>query len=871
MQALLISARRDTSIKGRKESRITVLGRQLIPQDGVLSIGPSIELEARVRHLIPTRAVHASLRVQDLVEEGKHQIEKMYPSYAETVRDIVLYGPFPVGNGHVRYQLAMPHLPTTIQIMCFGDPFQSASPHNAITQVINRRLAIPYSIAEYEDGRITKIARPADVGLLLRGTSVTFDEETHNWQTLRIMTDLAELTNETIDAMYEATHDTHHKILERMTRRDKERALEDVANLARDERVTILAAEYGEEGVLFTTLDAGTDTIMVDVNGKSTRYRIVRLNDTREIQSAFEQYVATHDPLEIVGYNHQKFDIMKIGEITGERLRIGTQGRKARIVSGSNFLMYLDVPGRVVRDPFPYHQHRGKTVNNKLATVAHDVLGIPTQKDMTHAEVAIMTRIAEESQDATERQKSAHKLLTYCAKDVMITGQIADAEREEHYRLARFHASPCSRINTVSLRKLIEDDWTRWHVERYGNYPQKNVSRTDSCEGAWNAFDSAAWVARQLQTHHKHDRFFSPEQGLKEGHLIAFFPLTRFYAQEMNAHPRFQELLAFISQDSDPKRRTRMNQDLEAYAEWPIFQMIADSPGPLQLVDRVSPEADRAYSRWFGGSALLKKHIDAWHEFLTKVQGDFRGMNVINRSDFLYVVLSEALDTIPTGAVYLGRGRFLSGNPGRFVALIDGQYISPGIMDFASQKGDRNSYTREFSTGFIDRALVQDDAAGALAFVDEQCKRFWNDAADLTYTRTLRRDPHHFSRRAQAGYVDIVARMDARSGDEVQYHYEKDELASKYFGIQTDAREAQLKRHEQYLNELAHWEQHQKEGGSLFPKPEAVEKPQQHEGFLRELVMMRFPVDYGSAEAQALHEILSGRGTAEHHRILTER
>ena len=338
---------------------------------------------------------------------------------------------------------------------------------------------------------------------ILKAKGLANDIETHNWQKVRVQEELANEPEESLKKRFLGLVDAYKtpfdaRELEWMDRRDFIRGIETILDANKDERITAdslinldindITANGINENYVVTSLDCGMEFIDVKIPGMSDRagngaekiedikcgdarrVKIIKV-DRKKIIPVVNELFGRINPLFCYGHNQLKFDYEKSESLEGGFMP-GVDGAAplflAQIPGGFKVLRIL--PGRIDIDPSGYAQHYMNLHNNRLDTVFTHVTGISSPKTMTHDELALKTRKAEEGS-----MQDAFDILYYAAQDSMKSYMIGEALKEEHILLSRVFYSLPARIDVTSKKTLGEDYWVGWNLRHKQTFPRDEI------------------------------------------------------------------------------------------------------------------------------------------------------------------------------------------------------------------------------------------------------------------------------------------------------------------------------------------------------------------------------------------------------------
>ncbi|MBI4453636.1 hypothetical protein HY636_03245 [Candidatus Woesearchaeota archaeon] len=444
------------------------------------------------------------------LERKKEVLEEFLTDIDNRIR---LEGPYSRGNYNT-FHLVVPFLDSSEQQIYLTKEFLVDSRYNSVRRIQGYCFRFPFGIVEFnEDNNVVgdvaagsqrnskTIAKKQRVHVepVLKAKGLANDIETHNWQKVRVQEELA---NEPEDSLkkrfldlvdaYKTPFDTRE--LEIMDRRDYIRGIENILDANKDERITAdslinLDADSGrDENYVVTSLDCGMEFIDVKIPqrldkyvgdgagdsaekiGNSRRIKIIKA-ERKKIIPAVNGLFAEINPLFCYGHNQLKFDYEKSESLEGG-FTPGVGGASplflAQIPGGFKVLRIL--PGRIDIDPSGYAQHYMNLHNNKLDTVFTHVTGISSPKTMTHDELALKTRKAEEGS-----VQDAFDILYYAAQDSMKSYMIGEALKEEHVLLSHVFCSLPARIDVTSKKTLGEDYWVGWNLRHKQTFPRDEI------------------------------------------------------------------------------------------------------------------------------------------------------------------------------------------------------------------------------------------------------------------------------------------------------------------------------------------------------------------------------------------------------------
>lgn len=739
------------------------------------------------------------------LERKKEVLEEFLGNIDTRIR---IEGPYSRGNYNT-FHLVVPFLDSSEQKIYLTKEFLVDNRYNSTQRLQEYFFRYPFGIVEFSDvaegnSQISKTIKTiakkqrVPVELILKAKCLANDIETHNWQKVRVQ---EELTNEPEESLkkrfmdlveaYKTPFDARE--LEWMDRRDFIRGIETILDANKNERITAnslinLGANSDNdsdkyENYVVTSLDYGVNLIDVNVPGNPTDIRKIRIItvDRKQIISAVNNLFSEINPLFCYGHNQLKFDYEKSESLEGG-FAPGVDGASplflAQIPGGFKVLRIL--PGRIDIDPSGYAQHYMDLHNNRLDTVFTHVTGISSPKTMTHDELALKTRKAEEGS-----VQDAFDILYYAVQDSMKSYMLGEALKEEHILLSYVFSSLPARIDVTSKKTLGEDYWLGWNLRHKQTFPRDEirtsritvVKRKDEdeenvhiklSEVSFEDFDKVDYFHDELQKiirkpeesndllgkkvnnpEKQANKTINAKKGIYDGILVYFFPFAEAFREmfvnedEVMAVYNCVDSIAVDNivvgsndvavQTTDEiikaRKKVRLLKAIEAICEYPLFRMI-DSMATETLF---AAEFDLGFS-----GKELEKYRARVKDAIAKIGEVLKTYNPINMKQGMFVLpvntedsindnLEEALKKIVDEklGVVAGRGRFLSGTKGRFAGCVynennNGEFMMCGIADYASNKGERCVFEKSFYEYFLKKIVVENDIRGALVYLVER-------------------------------------------------------------------------------------------------------------------------------------------------------
>lgn len=678
------------------------------------------------------------------LERKKEVLEDFLRDIDNRIR---IEGPYSRENYNT-FHAVVPFLDTPEQEIYLTKEFLISSRYNSVQRLQEYYFKSPFGIVEFmftnvADGnsqisKTTKtIAKKQRVPVepILNAKGLANDIETHNWQKVRVQEELANEPEESLKKRYLNLVEAYKtpfdaRELEWMDRRDFIRGIETILDANKDERITAnslinLDANSDNdldkyENYVVTSLDCGMDVIDVcipcnnlgkltdirtdvrtDMRTEIRRVKIIKV-DREQIIPVVNNLFAEINPLFVYGHNQLKFDYEKSESLGGDFMP-GVGGTAplflAQIPGGFKVLRIL--PGRIDIDPSGYAQHYMNLHNNRLDTVFTHVTGIFSPKTMTHDELAVKTRRAEEGsiQDAFD-------ILYYAAQDSMKSYMIGEALKEEHILLSHVFYSLPARIDVTSKKTLGEDYWLGWNLRHKQTFPrdeirtsritvvkrdenkQENKHRKKHGEKqekkagirlneiSFEDFDKVDYFHDELQKHigkldepddllgkkvnnpeKQANKTINAKKGIYDGILVYFFPFAEAF-REMFANE--DEIMAVYNcvdsiavdniivgsndvaaQTTDEiikaRKKVRLLKAIEAICEYPLFKMI-DSMAAETLF---AAEFDLGFS-----GKELEKYRAGIKDAIVKIGDVLKTYNPINMKQGMFVLPVNTDDSI---------------------------------------------------------------------------------------------------------------------------------------------------------------------------------------------------------------------------------
>ncbi|OYT31726.1 hypothetical protein B6U93_03060 [Candidatus Woesearchaeota archaeon ex4484_78] len=647
-------------------------------------------------------------------------------------------------------------------------------------------LNFPFSLV----GKNKKIPLNA----LLNAKAVAKDYETHNWHPVRVQEELFDKPEDVVKQRFLNLVSAfgvgfEENDLEFMNKRDFIRAIEQILNDNKGEKLTVSAIVNLKENYLITTLDCGESEIPVVVPGqnKAVDVKIIRVKDQFELIEKDNELIERIQPLFIYGHNHLKFDYGKAEELT-RSFAPGVGRKKVKFVSsvggeaGDRFVVHRVVPGRLDIDASGYAQHFMFTYNNKLDVVFEHLTGTRSKKTMTHDELAFYTTRAENGD-----KKAAKDILFYAAQDAMKSFLIGERLKLEHVLLSYVFSSLPSRIDTVSKETLSEEYWVKWYFKKKHTFPVIKPSRQKISNAfSYDDFNIVSYFISELSQRTKSS--LSPVKGLRDGYLVAFFPFASAFKKLLQRDPDVKALYDRVNETSNVKEKTRLLKALEELAKYPLFKTFNSGFESFeQLEKRFAAEFKLG---WSGNE--IKEYTQRVNSALSGISSIVEKYSCVNFNKEFFVLPLDAEKDLKKLSAYnlcvvLGEGRFLSGVRGKFAGKVNDEFVMFGIADFNSSKGERCDFEKQFYKVFFNEIIMNNNPKGALEYVVETAKQFAQYKVpdeDLVFSREAKKDYFDFNIRANQAFVKQLKSKKAMKGDLVKYKKSIEELKFKFFGLQ---------------------------------------------------------------------------------------
>lgn len=815
---------RDETAEGAKHSHVRFYLRTLEnPYGRSLITAPQ-----GIRHRVVTGMI------------SRERIQQFETAMKAAQQDFQKYGirflpPFSLGNKYVIYHADCPHLEQRVMQQTFPKDFITNG-RNSISRMIAWNTGFPFQLVHYDEktGKLDFTGGTVSAEHLANEKKAAVDIETKNWERVALEESILAMPDEKLKDYFKQLLDVHEipfdfRTTDYWKRKHYVKAIEDVVQQIRKEDITIAAyATLDRRNIIFTTLDAGVAKLQVRIPGTKDHidFEIVRLADSKEIVRALTETYQDDDPLWSIGHYQLKFDYDKLNSILGEDLFLPGVGKtKPHLAAqaGGGFIVRREIPGRLDFDGAMNSMHYSWTPDNKLDTWFNYSTGSREKKDITHAELPIVTKQAESGD-----KDAARLLIGYAATDPLKSLRALNAK--EQALLAKHYRSLPSRVNTTSKRTLSEQNDDRQHLSRVKTFPKSLPSLEQKIWDNFNVHElKYDLIDRRLPTD---ERWLKTKRGSFDAVLVYITPFAHALEDVIRMKPDSAAVLDYVASSSDQKSKIRVMQAIDADTERLIFELRKITNTDFKTrIDSVDSNTDFKFRARFG---LLDKQTAVSLHNVAVDSADvlfdaLKGYVVINRSDKFLVLHDEpGLEARLKGleqdrlAIPLCTARVLSGQNGSFIAY-DGNFIIAQGFDPSGKKGERYPFETLHYEQFIKHALVEDNPYNALMFVDKKARQLAQGdipAKELTLERVAKRGWTDYSSNATIGLKAHLIKEQIEAGDMILRSDTIPNLQKKFYG------------------------------------------DDEQMGTIRNLVLLRFPLLRGKA-AQALERIFAGTSTGD--------
>ncbi|HLP79653.1 MAG TPA: hypothetical protein VK158_03400 [Acidobacteriota bacterium] len=698
--------------------------------------------------------------------------------------------------GHV----IMPRYAETLAKRIFTGTLQF-NHYNLYQMQAEAALNFPFGIIKINDGAVTVTPDVVPFSYIKNSMHVSYDSEADNWKKVAAPQSVRDLELPELEKHFAtvAALDPTRKAAAKvgfLNRKEMLLEIDRIMDLLKGEKQTLHIVGNSTQGH-FVGEYKFPSSVLVPHPGKDRNvpFTSISFDSQSDILTATEQKFLELQPLVVMGQNIYKYDYAKPKQLQG-RFNIGTHGEavmhRSQIQNG--FVVRKEVPGRLTIDAMGYAQHFLPLPNNKLDTQHQYYTGATERKPMTHDELFVVGKRAQQGDDA-----ALELLARYGGQDILKTEDIYEAIIDEHIVMARLNRSIPGRLDTVSKKQRHCEYWMRRFFEFHKRYGRDVASYPfdDSTDPLiFKNFSSYIDMQKRFEEY----ATLKSTKGISNAYWTEIHFISSIFEPLLRKDPDVAALFDLRNR-SPAKTQARISRELESLAEFPYYAVFAPTITNERFcklfgLDSSTDWLDDYQGRVETALEIVAQTLDA-ATVLNKKAPIYMTKSLLD--PFLESRLCTALgEPVHACATTLGFGSLLSGDTGRFGFNLDGQLLSPGIADPKSRKGERCEFEKQCYKALLEKIVLANDVRGALVYVADRARVLADGLAldselpDTQYSFESKRDYTAFSARANSGRIVQARSQRVRKGEQFSYTYDYDKMYEKFFGLTANSREGEL-------------------------------------------------------------------------------
>jgi len=425
-------------------------------------------------------------------------------------------------------------------VHAWGDLPRELSPHFASHDDISQNEFIrwfvnyPFSSCRIENNDVFILPYTERIESLLEQTCGALDTEADGWQKEYVLEHIDRLGLHEIEQRM-------HTYFEDMDQARKAYVLQ--LNLQKkEETINACYLTTGRIGQWsFSSIPAGCTFLFSKNKQRVVGSGVLDVVDNADLVRELEVTIRNDDPYVIGGHNINGYDFDRLQTLTREKFGIGVDGSSTRHKAKVGVFSYRDLLGRIIIDGAAYSQnYYPGTIDNKLVTVAHHVLGVREDKTLDYDGV---TRAHIEGRHG--RSASIRQVLSYQMQDTQKSFDLTTEQLKSVVALSLLFEQEPSSICFTSKTNQGKKLWKKRDFQRSGMIPRQSLDYHET----YRNLD----VSAEKQNGYLED--YKNEDGLKKPRLahnaVLLYPFPVFNALKeiVESHPSWDIIKKNLSLD----------------------------------------------------------------------------------------------------------------------------------------------------------------------------------------------------------------------------------------------------------------------------------------------------------------------------------
>ncbi len=635
--------------------------------------------------------------------------------------------------------------------------FDYFRPHlSNASEMIRWQSFFPFPDAEVSSSNVFLSGRNAGLADLLNEKKVAIDTEVEGWEE-RIAIDDLELPDDVISGYLRKKN-----VESKENRKSLLKNLENILNEEKQERVFMLPyltfSAFGN--YLLTLYDIGADKLTCNTDVGEIEVDVIKCDSGEHFIQKLNELNHFYDPLIVFGHNIGAYDTLKLRGMS-KNFAPGKDNSRPAIKAQSGIYKRVQQKGLIVIDSAPFSQnYLPQTADNKLVTVASQLLGIKAEKGISYDELTKLTIEAK-----LGNRESAREIAEYAVNDCALHYALGEKILEPVLRISFLFGQNPDTICVASKKNTADD---LWREKRF--WQLKNL-RASNNSAEYRNFDAAKLQMSLIFGNNNHSaqsgfsgnkaahpKNFQARRGIYDAYVI--FPaavvsaLENIIAADNDALSVYQKMHS----EKDANVKIVYALSLMSYLSEPLFELEKLRRGDigremLFARDNINDMDDFLFGSKYGikaveysGRKLISSNVKSANNEIAlsmrMLKEYLKDCDVINYSNYFICISSLENDSGKIMqemerkmlAVNMGSAKILSAAKGRFIAKI-GDYIIAESIDASGKKGYRTKLEQQLIPEF-GRLVLDNKNEEALSLVIEAARMLANKELsdeDLAY------------------------------------------------------------------------------------------------------------------------------------------